>query len=566
MVDNNQIILEQIVHQNHDRIAPELPEWQYFELFAAEQILKNYDLSYEQIESGQVGKGSDGGIDCIYGFVNGELIADDTDTNQLGRDISLELFIMQAKFSPTYSETAIEKFQTSTLQLLDLSKPLDTLEDNFNADVLRVMGSFRRVHTETLTKFPSLRIAYHYCTKGSDIHINVKNKVFGLEEIVNKFFPEAEFSFTFSGSLDLVTLARESPSSIFSLTVAETPISTGAAGFLCLVRLRDYYSFITDSNDHLRRQMLDANVRDYEGSNEVNRGIRTTLENPGSDDFWWLNNGITLIASKASLAGKTLTIEDPQVVNGLQTSFEIFNFFSTHTEVNDERNLLIRVVVPSSAESRDSIIRYTNSQTSIPAASLRATEKIHRDIEDYFSTQGLFYERRKNAYKNAGKSKEKIVSIPYLAQAVMAIVLREPDNSRARPSSLIKRARDYVRVFNEGYPVKLYFECGTFIQRIDKFLRTYADANISEERNNLKYHLALFAASLKLEKVTYEPADTFDLHLSEIDDYFLDECLHHIIAVFESEIGIRWLLFPSDSYAKSIESVYAIERRLAEIL
>jgi len=62
---------------------------------------------------------------------------------------------------------------------------------------------------------------------------------------------------------------------------------------------------------------------------------------------------------------------------------------SSKSQQFDERSILVRVIVTEDAESRDRIIRATNSQTDIPSASLRATDKIHRDIEDFFATRGF---------------------------------------------------------------------------------------------------------------------------------------------------------------------------------
>src|SRR3546814_13519732 len=62
-----------------------------------------------------------------------------------------------------------------------------------------------------------------------------------------------------------------------------------------------------------------------------------TLENPGAEDFWWLNNGVTILAQEASQVGKTIKITDPQIINGLQTSTEILTFFGT-IDSNDTRS------------------------------------------------------------------------------------------------------------------------------------------------------------------------------------------------------------------------------------
>lgn len=123
----------------------------------------------------------------------------------------------------------------------------------------------------------------------------------------------------------------------------------------------------------------------------VNEGIKKTLENQKSDNFWYLNNGVTIITPKATLSGKKLIIEDPQIVNGLQTSNEIYLHFSQNQneeeKKTDTRTILIRVICEENESSRDRIIKATNSQTSIPPASLRSSDEIHRNIEDFFKQE-----------------------------------------------------------------------------------------------------------------------------------------------------------------------------------
>jgi hypothetical protein len=168
-----------------------------------------------------------------------------------------------------------------------------------------------------------------------------------------------------------------------------------------------------------------------------------------------LNNGITVLAARATQSGKTLTVENPEIVNGLQTSSEVHGYFRNSNTEKESRNILVRVIVPNAAGSRDQIIKATNSQTAIPPASLRATDPIHRDIEQYLRPFNLFYDRRKNFYKNEGRPINRIISIPQMAQGAMAVVLRRPDTARARPSSLIKRDEEYLRLLNPDYPIEV---------------------------------------------------------------------------------------------------------------
>lgn len=80
--DNAQVILDDVLRQLHSERASDMSESEYFEVFCAEQLLKDYDLSYEEIEAGIVDGEHDGGVDAIYAFVNGELITEDFDTTR----------------------------------------------------------------------------------------------------------------------------------------------------------------------------------------------------------------------------------------------------------------------------------------------------------------------------------------------------------------------------------------------------------------------------------------------------------------------------------------------------
>ena len=63
-----------------------------------------------------------------------------------------------------------------------------------------------------------------------------------------------------------------------------------------------------------------------------------------------------------------------------------------------------------------------------------------------------------------------LINYPYLAQAVMAIVLRRPDDARARPSSLLTSDQDYNQVFSPKHPMDLYYICAVAMRKIEAFM------------------------------------------------------------------------------------------------
>lgn len=71
--NSKQLLNDVLLQQRHDR-APDISDQDYFEIFCAEQILKNFQLSYDDLQNGIVDGEHDGGIDSAYAFVNGELV------------------------------------------------------------------------------------------------------------------------------------------------------------------------------------------------------------------------------------------------------------------------------------------------------------------------------------------------------------------------------------------------------------------------------------------------------------------------------------------------------------
>jgi hypothetical protein len=558
MSTNDRILLDNVLSQGRSQRAPSMSESDFFELFAAEQVLKDFDLSYEEITSGIVAGGGDGGVDSVFLFANGELVHEDTDLAQLKRGVQLELVIIQATTSPGVSESRVDKLVTTTEDLFDLARDLRSPPGGYNGEIVAAVSLFRDVQQTLAARFPKLQFRYVIASKGSEVHPNVISRGKRLSNTVSRLFSDADCTVEFLGASDLLKLARRTPRTSYSLQLAENPISSaGQGGFVCLVRLGEFYNFVTDTGT-LQRHLFEANVRDYQGTTEVNAEIKGTLATVGAEDFWWLNNGVTILASRAVLSGKTLTIEDPQIVNGLQTSTEIFNHFNAGGSQTDERTILVRVVVPGDPASRDKIIKATNSQTSIPSASLRATDKIHRDIEEFLKPLGFFYDRRKNFYRNEGVAVEKIVPIPVLAQAVMAIALGRPDNARSRPSSLLKKDDDYRSIFSSQYRLELYHRSMALMKLVEAFLRSISDLSPAD-RGNIRFHVAMTVASLSVGVPSPGTGSIAGLDPGSISQERLQEATELVRVQYED-------LGATDAVAKSAEFLARVKESLGRRL
>ena len=83
MAENDSKILDKILTQRRETVAKNLSESEYFEIFSVEELLKEYNLDYEEIENGIVGGPLDGGIDSFFVFIENQLISTDFDSIEL---------------------------------------------------------------------------------------------------------------------------------------------------------------------------------------------------------------------------------------------------------------------------------------------------------------------------------------------------------------------------------------------------------------------------------------------------------------------------------------------------
>lgn len=479
---------------------PTSPISDAFERYAIRQILKDDDLSDDEIESGTLGGPDDGGIDGLYFFVNRRLIQDETDLPD--EALTAQLVIIQAKFESGFGETTVTKLEAFAKDLLDHNRDVDAMI-HLSSDAREAIRKFRDHYTKILASSHTMQVSFHYATKSDQTpHPKVGVRVASLQNYVKDQLSNADVRVEFWGAQRLVAVARRTANTTETLDISKQ-FTADDGSAVCLVKLGSLAKLLRDDHGDLRRSMLEPNVRDYQGAkNVVNRAIRQSLAETTAPEFWWLNNGVTVLATKCSVVGNKIVIEKPEVVNGLQTSYEIFQFFKTQPEKTDTRNVLVRVIVPPDEHVRSKIIRATNSQTPINEVSLRATDPIHFDIEEKFRLYGLFYERRKGEYRELKKPVDQIISIQTLARAVMALLLQQPNNAYATPSRVLKS--DYNRIFNEKHNRDMFIASMLICRQVEGYLANRADTK--QWKSVIRYFVSMALACNYLKKAS-APSD-----------------------------------------------------------
>lgn len=538
-----------------------LPEAVAFELFAASAVMKDKNLSSEEILFGRIGGGRDGAIDAVYVLQDGRLLdedshvfRDDFKIADARKGVELDLHIVQAKQESSFTETALDLIASSTRRLLDLSASHTDLTNYYSDEVIGRFELFRQAWKLLSVRSPAIRIHVEYVSKGDSAAIGkpVQSKAIDLESSLRALVPGARVSVGFIGARDLWSIVSTPATADLELRFVD--YNTQGVSYVGLASLRDYSLFLSGTNGELREALFDWNVRDYQGSVAVNTQIQSTLVAGGPEDFWWLNNGVTILCSSASIGGdKTFTLTDPQIVNGMQTSHSIHHFVSNSDSSrveNSIRSVLVRLIVTRDEALRDRIIRATNSQTRVPDASLHATEDIHRQIEAHFLSEGWFYDRRKNHYRNLGKPTDRIVGIPALGQATMAIGLGRPDDARARPSTLLNNPTDYPLVFSEKTPLHVYHWLASTQRRVDLLLLRDADSYM---RSNFRFHVSAYLVTKKFGQRIYNPSQLKDFASErlEVDDGDTFLAINQIQDLIQNSDELEFGEWSIDRFAKS---------------
>lgn len=425
--------------------------------------------------------------------------------------------------------TEIDKLFFFTDDFLDLSKPASSFAVKYNPRIIEIMRIFKEKYLLMSGAFPAVSVDYFYITKGDESvpDQNAKNSANKVIQKAKEHLNKADCNFHFVNAQRLLQQVSIRPPRDKTLVWFEAPMQL-QEGYVGLVKLRDYYEFIQDEEGDLADRIFESNVRGYQQSTPVNAQIEQSLKSKTKANFWLLNNGVTIIAAKAQNAGqRRLNLADPQIVNGLQTSREIFNYFHDAQPASEERSILVRVIETDDPVVRDAVIKATNSQNKMPQASLRATDPIHQKIEELFKQYDLFYDRRKGFYRDEGRPIHQIVSVTELVQAVISILLQRPDDARARPGNYFKDDSKYESVFGEEkYPLPVYLKCVQLLKWIEDVIETLI-ADKGDERN-LKFYILAYFCCMRTGELMPSAEKILNLTINPTDPGLLIDCVERV--------------------------------------
>lgn len=186
-------------------------------------------------------------------------------------------------------------------------------------------------------------------------------------------------------------------------------------------------------------RLLERNIRRYLGlqGNRVNEGIRNTLYSSSPENFYFFNNGLTLVCDKFAHNGLQssdylVNVWNLHVVNGGQTCMTIFKTLEEIQTGNKrpptEASVLVRLYeLPQGKEDIVlQITQATNSQNPVDLKDLRSNDTIQQRLETDIAQLGFNYRRK----RMDGTSKSTDITSGAAAEAILAVWRYAPHQAK----------------------------------------------------------------------------------------------------------------------------------------
>lgn len=198
MAKNDLLLIDSIIEE---RIAKKLPSEkkdEAFEFLVYEQVLKEYDLSVDDIKAGSVDGRNDGGIDAIYILVNGHLINDVKSALLPKANANLEVYFFTCKHRDVFKQDPVNSICTSLQELLDFSKEDKQLDGQYNEEVFEKRNTFISIYKKVATILERLSIKVIFASRGdakNELGDNVEARGKQIETICRENFSGCDAKF-----------------------------------------------------------------------------------------------------------------------------------------------------------------------------------------------------------------------------------------------------------------------------------------------------------------------------------------------------------------------------------
>lgn len=447
------------------------------------------------VEEIHTGGGDDLGIDGLAVIVNGTLVFDADEVDDLAvanKYLEVEFVFCQAKSGGNFTGSEISNFFFGVKDLFATAPALPR-----NAEIAESEALVRAIYKKSsLFKRGNPLVRMYYATTGKwqddqKLVARINNERETLLEL--SIFRGAEFTPVDARALQRLYASaknRLSKSIEFASKITLPTLPGIQESYLGYLPADQYLKLITDDSGNIVRGLFYDNIRDFQGDNPVNQEIDETLKSSAQQLFVLMNNGVTIVADSINKTGDVFTIEDYQIVNGCQTSHVLFNNMANLTK---PVHIPVKLIVSQDSEVKNKIIKATNRQTPVKTEELTALTDFQKALEDYYAAATgdcqLFYERRSQQYRSTNDiEKIRIVSISNQIRSFASMFLGLPHQASRYYGTLLKSIES--KIFVPGHPPVAYYASALALYRFEAFIRKKA---LDSKYRPFRYHLLSIA-------------------------------------------------------------------------
>lgn len=502
---------------------------------ALETILQ---LNSDEIEDAITDDGQDGGIDAIH-------IAD--------RTVSLFTFRYTGTFancSKNFPEKDLDSFVLTVQGILQQGLTKDTVNQMIWEKAIEIWSLFDD---------GTLSFKFYVCSN------KLPPTKAARKKFENALRPFRFVEFHYLDQEDLVNklLERKYHRIDGHLTFIDKQYfersDGGVKGLVATVAAADLVKLVSDPTDStkINEDAFNDNVRVYQKRNRINRRILETALSDANFEFWYLNNGITIVCEESHYQPNSrspkVKLTDFQIVNGGQTTHALFEAYQQNPTKLDNVLLLLRICeTKRSNPIADKISETTNSQTPVTTRDLHANDRIQRKLEEEFRSLGYFYERKPNQFPDAPSAKR--LNNELLAQLSLAFYLDMP--SEAKNNKNLVFGERYDEIFSEEkvtaerllMPLKFYDPLQRKKKEIQRKKRRREPINEREAFISRAIFHILNAVRRVSEK------ENLPLDIEPNVQVLIEKAIQHIGSIVQEELVKRGELYTHDKFFKEIQT------------
>lgn len=285
--------------------------------------------------------------------------------------------------------------------------------------------------------------------------------------------------FHFQGAKEFKSIIEQNQNKFKSrlpyIDTMELP-GTDEVGNSCVVlcHAKDFVSMINTDDGIIRKTLFNDNVRDFQGDNSINSEIAETIKNV-PERFVLFNNGITIVCSSFSQGNRLLEIENPQIVNGCQSSYLLFNASKQKIDLA-KISIVVKIISTNNNDLSNEIVKGTNRQNIVMEEAFECTRQFHKNFEQFVNdyvadfSDKIYYERRAKQYADNPNIKQyQKFNLRNLTQFYVGAILQHPEKAHLHESFLLKKYRS--QLFCEKHSNLPYFAVAYTFLTLERLIK-----------------------------------------------------------------------------------------------